>query len=226
MSLSGAIERSESYRREEEIQAIKHGEANTSGTRKDVYDGLRGKVKPMPEEKIVTEHHERLSGTGLIAEADINQQDLTEIALWEDTHVINQEEANKEVPDAIEEYSTDFVVEEAVENLLDEFTEKGIVYEDPGDNIGFFNGKAKAFDVYDDSAFEVYDQKPEKMSDAEFHRFEQSAPIMYQKFAEDVAKHSEESRENVVEKVAESSQYLSEDLDSMVGFQEAFNYRQ
>ncbi|MFB6115056.1 MAG: hypothetical protein ABEK04_02100, partial [Candidatus Nanohalobium sp.] len=120
-------------------------------------------------------------------------------------------------PDAIEEYGTDFVVEEAVENLLDEFTEKGIVYEDPGDNIGFFHGKAKAFDVYDDSAFEIYENRPENMSEAEFHRFEGSAPTMYQKFAEDVANHSEESREYVVGKVAESSQYLDEGLNSIIG---------
>lgn len=224
MSLGGTIERSENYRRQEEIQAIKHGEVNTSGTRKDVYDGLRGKVIPMPEEKIVKENHERLSGTGLIAEADINEQDLAEIALWEESEVINQQEANKEITKAIEEYSTDFVVEEAVENLLDEFTEKGIVYEDPGDNIGFFHGRAKAFDVYDDSAFEIYEEKPENMSDADFHRFKHSAPTMYQKFANDVARHSEESREYVVGKVAESSKYLEESLDSITGFQEAFNY--
>ena len=62
------------------------------------------------------------------------------------------------------------------------------------------------------------------MSKADFHRFEQSAPTMYQKFAEDVANHSEQNREYVVEKVAESSQYLDEDLDSIIGFEEAFQY--
>jgi len=224
LSLAGTIERSEKHRRDEEIQAIEHGDANTTGTRKSVYEGLRGKIKPMPEEQIAKKNHERLAGTGLIAEADINQQDLTELGLWEDSEVINQQEAKEEIPEAVEKYGAELVVEEAVENLLDEFTERGIVYEDPGDNIGFFHRRAKAFDVYDDSAFEIYDERPENMSEADFHRFEQSAPTMYQKFAEDVANHSEQNREYVVEKVAESSQYLDEDLDSIIGFEEAFQF--
>ena len=101
----------------------------------------------MPEEQIAKKNNKRLAGTGLIAEADINQQDLTELGLWEDSEVINQQEAKEEIPEAVEKYGAELVVEEAVENLLDEFTERGIVYEDPGDNIGFFHRRAKAFDV-------------------------------------------------------------------------------
>lgn len=229
MSLGEFVERAEKHRRREEIQAIRRGEVNSSGTRKDVYDGLRGKIKTMPEEQIVKENHERFSDTDLIAEADINQRDLgdlSDLALSEETNIINQQEANREIPEAIEKYSTDFVIEETVEELLDEFTERGVVYEDPGGNIGFFHRKPQAFDIYDDSAFDIYENRPENMSEAEFHRFKQSAPTMYQKFAGDVARHSEQSREYVVEKVAETSQYLEEDIDSITEFQDAFNYSQ
>ena len=77
------INRSELWRRKEEVQAILNGDVNTSGTWKDVYDGLRGKIKPMSDKNFAEEVHEELTGSELIAESEVNTQDLTDIGLWE-----------------------------------------------------------------------------------------------------------------------------------------------
>jgi len=225
MSIGGVVQEDTEHRREDEIAAIQHGEPITSGTNKTVYRGLRGMVKPMAKKDFPEENREELEETEFIAPGTVNERDFTDIGLWEDTMVIHQDEADEKVGEAVEKYGTDFVVEETVENLLDEFTERGIVYEDPGDNIGFYNGAAKAFDVYDNSAFEFKDGDIDTMSDKDFHEFQQEIPVMYQKFAEDVASYSEEDAQTVVDKVSEASEYLTEGEASRINFQQAFDYQ-
>jgi hypothetical protein len=219
------LQNEQENRREDEKAAIQEGEVIRKGTHKDAYIGLRGMVKPMEENHFQEENHERLTGTDLVADADINRRDFTKIGLWPDTVVINQNMADKELEEAVQHYGADYVVEEAVKNLLDEFTERGLVYSDPGDNIGFFSGEAKAFDVYDESSFDLYDSKPENMSEAEFHRFSHQAPAMYQKFACDVARHSGGEAETLLDKVTEASKYLISGEAAMADFQQAFSYR-
>lgn len=224
MSVAGITQEQKKHRKADEIAAIEHGEAITTGTNKTAYRGLRGIVKPMPKEQFPEQNQEKLAESELTAPGTVNERDLTEIGLWKETKVIHQEEADEELEEAVETYGTDFVIEETVENLLDEFTERGIVYEDPGDNIGFFSGQAKAFDVYDDSAFEFKDGNIEEMSEKDFYEFQREAPVMYQKFAEDVANYSQKSHEEVVNKVADTSEYLIEEEASRINFQDAFQY--
>ncbi|MFB6174478.1 MAG: hypothetical protein ABEJ87_00700 [Candidatus Nanohalobium sp.] len=209
----------------DEKAAIQHGEVIRTGTHKDVYIGLRGAVKPVEEDDFEEENHERLTGTELTADAEINLRDFTDIGLWPDTVVIKQQMADRELEEAVQHYRTGHVVEETVENLLDEFTERGLVYSDPGDNIGFFSGKAKAFDVYDESSFDLYQSRPEEMSQADFHSFSKKAPVMYQKFACDLARYAPEETEEVVDKVSEASDYLISGEASITDFQQAFEYR-
>lgn len=226
MSIGGVVQDETRNRKEDEKAAIQHGEVIRKGTRKDVYRGLRGMVKPMPKEKFPEENREKLEETELIAPGTVNERDFTEIGLWKETKVIHQEEADETVEEAVEKYGTEFVIEETVENLLDEFTERGIIYEDPGDNIGFFSGEAKAFDVYDNSAFEFKDGNIDTMSDTEFYKFQKEAPVMYQKFACDIARYSDEDAEKIVDQVSEASEYLLDGEASMADFQQAFDYQQ
>lgn len=218
------VERSEPWRRVEEIQAIRNGDVNTSGTSKDVYEGLRGKVKPMPDKQFVEEHHEELTGSELVADADVNSLDLREIGLWEDTRVINQDCAAYTLDEAIDHYGVDEVVDRTVNRLLDGFVEQGVVFKDPKDNIGFFYGRPRSFDVYDSSAFMIFDEKPENMSKADFYSFESAAPNMYGQFAEDVANKSDRASEEVIGKVAEASDYLEDEIEDYLCFQDAFEY--
>ncbi len=225
MAVASLLENENQQRREDEKAAILHGEPITKGTHKDAYRGLRGMVKPMPEEDFQEENHRRLTHTELVADAEINTRDFTEIGLWENTAVIDQEEADRTLEEAVQHHGTDHVVKETVENLLDEFTERGIVYSDPEDNIGFFNGEAKAFDVYDESSFDLYDTGPENMNEAEYHRFKQEAPAMYQKFASDLATYTPEQTETAVHKVTQASDHLKTGEATITDFQQAFRYR-
>lgn len=216
------VERSELWRRKEEIQAVRNGEEDTSGSIKDVYQGLRGVVKPMHESEFAKENHDELTSTSFVADADVNSQDLTEFGYWEDTRVINQDEAVYTLEEAIDEFGVAEAVYRTVDELLDGFTENGIVYNDVSNNIGFFYGEPRAFDVYDSSAFTLFDKSPEEMSGAQFYLFEVSAPIMYQKFAQDVVNKSDEGVEEAIGKVAQASDYLDEGLDGYLDFQDAF----
>ena len=225
MSIGGVIQEDTEHRKEAEKAAIQHGDSINTGTNKTVYRGLRGMVKPMARKDFPEENREELGETDFIAPGTVNERDFTDIGLWEETMVIHQDEADEKVGEAVEKYGTDFVVEETVENLLDEFTERGIVYEDPRDNIGFYNGEAKAFDVYDSSAFEFKDGDIDSMSDKDFYKFQQEAPVMYQKFAEEVASYSKEDAQTVIEKVSQASDYLIEGEASRIDFQQAFNYQ-
>jgi len=223
-TIQNFMERSESWRRQEEIQAIMAGNVNTSGTNKDVYEGLRGKIKPMPEHDFADENHQELTGDELVADADVNPQNLTDIGLGESTKVINQQKATETLDQAIENYGVNEVVEITVDRLLDRFVEQGIVYKDIANNVGFFHGEPKAFDVYDDSAFIIFDDIPEEMSDTDYWRFESAAPTMYQKFAEDIVNNSKQDSEEVISQLAEASRYLEDEIEDYTSFKDAFEY--
>lgn len=116
------------------------------------------------------------------------------------------------------------MINRTVNQLFDNFVQQGLVYKDVNDNIGFFHGKPKAYDVYDDSAFILFDDVPEEMSKLDYWRFEYAAPTMYQKFAQDVENKSDNESQEVIRNVAEASSYLEEDLEGYLEFQDAFEY--
>ncbi len=218
-------ERSEIRRRDEERQAVVQGEMEESGSIKDVYQGLRdNKIKVMHESDFDEENHQELTDTPLVANAEITKRDWSDIGYWENTVVVNQQEAEFGLQGAIDEYGVDEVIDMAVNDLLDEFTEEGVVYKDPKDNIGFFNDQPKAFDVYDTGAFMLFDDVPEELSDNDMYLFEGAAANMYKQFAEDIEDKSTMDTEMAMEKVAEESDYISDDLDEPYHFLDSFEY--
>ena len=223
--VENSVERSEPWRRDEELQAVLRGEMENSGSIKHVYPGLRNnKIKVMHESDYEEENHERLTDTSLVADAEISIRDWSDIGYWEDTVVINQEEAEYDLDEAIDEYGLDEVIDRTVNNLLDEFTEQGFVYKDPSDNIGFFHERPKAFDVYDNGSFILFDDKPEELSENDLYLFEGAAANMYKQFAENIEEKTEEDRYSVMAKVAAASEHLVNDLNEQMHFLDAFEY--
>lgn len=206
--LVNSVERSETRRRDEELQVVIRGEKEDSGTIKDVYQGLRdNKVKVMHEDDFDSEVHERLTGTDLVPQAEITERDWRDIGYHENTVVVNQNEADQDLENAIEEFGIDEVIDDTVNNLLDEFTDRGIVYKDPQNNIAFFEDQPKPFDVYDTGAFILFDN-PEELSENEMYLFEGAAANMYKQFTDDIAEKSSKDNEYITDKVVETSDYL------------------
>ena len=224
--VENSAERSEIRRRDEERQTVVRGEMEDSGSIKDVFPGMRDNmIKVMHESDYEEENHERLTDTPLVADAEVNERDWSDIGYWENTIIINQEKAEYDLDEAIEEYGVDEVIDRTVNNLLDEFTERGVVYKDPGDNIGFFQDEEpKAFDVYDNGAFILFDDEPEEMSENDLYLFEGAAANMYKQFAEDIGDKSGDDDYSVMSKVAEASDHLDSELEEPIHFLDSFEY--
>lgn len=209
-----------------ECKAVLRGELDDSGSIKDIFSGFGNNIiKVMREEDFDKEVYERLRDSSWVADAEVKKRDWSDIDYWENTVVINQKKADFELRGAIDEYGAGRVIEMAVNDLLDNFTEEGIVYKDPKDNVGFFDDQPKAFDVYDTSAFILFDGTPEEFSPMEKYRFEGAAANMYKQFAEDIENKSTMDLEMAMNKVAEESDYLSDNhLDDLSHFQDSFDY--
>lgn len=224
--VENSVERSEIRRRDEELQAVIRGEMEDSGSIKDVYQGLRNnKIKVMHESDYDEENHERLTDTSLVADAEVTKRDWSDIGYWENTVVVNQQEAELGLDGAIDKYGVDEVIDSTVNGLLDQFTEEGVVYKDPKDNIGFFNDQPRAFDVYDTGAFILFEDSPEELSDNDLYLFEGAAANMYKQFAEDLEEKSTMNTEMAMKKVAKASDYLHDDLDEPFHFLDSFDYK-